>query len=90
MAQVTKRENALDLSGFVDKQVRVKLQGGREVSGVLKGYDQVRRTEGKRGIPAEGAGTGPRGRGPRGNPNFPARFYVCRCSIWSWTRVPNT
>ena len=40
MAQRTK-ESALDLSKFVDKEIRVALQGGREVSGVLKGYDQV-------------------------------------------------
>ncbi|GFH25860.1 hypothetical protein V8C86DRAFT_2480162 [Haematococcus lacustris] len=37
----SKKESALDLSKFIDKGVRVKLAGGREVSGVLKGYDQL-------------------------------------------------
>jgi U6 snRNA-associated Sm-like protein LSm7 len=31
----------LDLGRFVDKEIRVKFQGGREVIGVLKGYDQL-------------------------------------------------
>lgn len=35
------KESALDLSKFVDKSIRVKLAGGREVVGVLKGYDQL-------------------------------------------------
>lgn len=38
---MAKKESALDLSKFVDKSVRVKLAGGREVQGVLKGYDQL-------------------------------------------------
>lgn len=41
MSQPKSRELALDLSGYVDKGVRVKLHGGREVAGTLKGYDQV-------------------------------------------------
>mmetsp|Transcript_37050 Transcript_37050/g.93437 ORF Transcript_37050/g.93437 Transcript_37050/m.93437 type:complete len:107 (-) Transcript_37050:290-610(-) len=36
-----RKESAVDLAKFVDKGVRVKLAGGREVSGVLKGYDQL-------------------------------------------------
>ncbi|GAA5845421.1 hypothetical protein JCM11251_005068 [Rhodosporidiobolus azoricus] len=36
-----KREAILDLSKYVDKQIRVKFTGGREVVGVLKGYDQL-------------------------------------------------
>jgi U6 snRNA-associated Sm-like protein LSm7 len=36
-----KKESAVDLAKFIDKGVRVKLAGGREVSGVLKGYDQL-------------------------------------------------
>ncbi|KAI8474764.1 MAG: hypothetical protein J3K34DRAFT_517854 [Monoraphidium minutum] len=36
-----KKESALDLARFIDKGVRVKLAGGREVSGILKGYDQL-------------------------------------------------
>jgi U6 snRNA-associated Sm-like protein LSm7 len=35
------REAILDLGRFVDKEVRIKFQGGREVGGVLKGYDQL-------------------------------------------------
>mmetsp|Transcript_368 Transcript_368/g.1071 ORF Transcript_368/g.1071 Transcript_368/m.1071 type:complete len:97 (+) Transcript_368:353-643(+) len=38
---MSKKENALDLAKFVDKGVRVKLSGGREVEGVLKGYDPL-------------------------------------------------
>lgn len=38
---MSKKESALDLAKFIDKGVRVKLAGGREVSGVLKGYDQL-------------------------------------------------
>ncbi|CAB3409254.1 unnamed protein product [Caenorhabditis bovis] len=36
-----KKESVVDLSRFVDKKIRVKFQGGREASGVLKGYDQL-------------------------------------------------
>ncbi|XP_071826226.1 U6 snRNA-associated Sm-like protein LSm7 isoform X2 [Apostichopus japonicus] len=36
-----KKESILDLSRFIDKSIRVKFQGGREVSGVLKGYDPL-------------------------------------------------
>ncbi|GAA6025208.1 hypothetical protein JCM10207_001491 [Rhodosporidiobolus poonsookiae] len=36
-----KREAILDLAKYVDKQIRVKFTGGREVVGVLKGYDQL-------------------------------------------------
>eukprot|EP00879_Flechtneria_rotunda_P003432 GHRR01003661.1.p1 GENE.GHRR01003661.1~~GHRR01003661.1.p1 ORF type:complete len:100 (+),score=19.22 GHRR01003661.1:157-456(+) len=38
---MAKKENAVDLAKFIDKGVRVKLAGGREVTGVLKGYDQL-------------------------------------------------
>lgn len=38
---MSKKESALDLAKFVDKGIRVKLAGGREVAGVLKGYDQL-------------------------------------------------
>lgn len=41
MAQQKQKELALDLSGYVDKTIKAKLHGGREVSGVLKGYDQM-------------------------------------------------
>lgn len=35
-----KKESIMDLSKLVDKFVRVKFQGGRETTGILKGYDQ--------------------------------------------------
>uniref|UniRef100_A0A8C0FRF5 LSM7 homolog, U6 small nuclear RNA and mRNA degradation associated n=1 Tax=Bubo bubo TaxID=30461 RepID=A0A8C0FRF5_BUBBB len=31
----------LDLSKYIDKTIRVKFQGGREASGVLKGFDPL-------------------------------------------------
>ncbi|PYI05583.1 U6 snRNA-associated Sm-like protein LSm7 [Aspergillus sclerotiicarbonarius CBS 121057] len=36
-----KKENILDLNKYMDKEVRVKFNGGREVTGLLKGYDQL-------------------------------------------------
>jgi len=36
-----KKESILDLSRFIDKKIRVKFAGGRESSGVLKGYDPL-------------------------------------------------
>eukprot|EP00056_Hartaetosiga_gracilis_P014234 m.240059 g.240059 ORF g.240059 m.240059 type:complete len:108 (-) comp14453_c0_seq1:89-412(-) len=35
------RENILDLSQYVNKQLRVKFSGGREVVGKLLGYDAL-------------------------------------------------
>ena len=35
------KETVLDLGRFIDKGVSVKLSGGREVTGTLKGYDQL-------------------------------------------------
>ena len=32
-----KKESILDLSKYLDKEIRVKFQGGREAQGVLKG-----------------------------------------------------
>ena len=37
----SKKDPILDLSKYVDQSVRVKFQGGREVIGTLKGYDQL-------------------------------------------------
>ncbi|OAF66914.1 U6 snRNA-associated Sm-like protein LSm7 [Intoshia linei] len=34
-----KRQNILDVSKFINKEIRVKFIGGREVSGILKGHD---------------------------------------------------
>ncbi|KAJ5359453.1 uncharacterized protein N7496_011866 [Penicillium cataractarum] len=36
-----KKENILDLGKYMDKEVQVKFNGGREVTGILKGYDQL-------------------------------------------------
>ncbi|KAI9739276.1 MAG: Sm-like protein lsm7 [Cirrosporium novae-zelandiae] len=36
-----KKENILDLSKYMDKEINVKFNGGREVIGTLKGYDQL-------------------------------------------------
>ncbi|GJJ09341.1 hypothetical protein Clacol_003563 [Clathrus columnatus] len=36
-----RREAILDLSKYVHEKIRVKFTGGREVTGVLKGYDQL-------------------------------------------------
>ncbi|XP_048139149.1 sm-like protein LSM7 isoform X2 [Rhodamnia argentea] len=36
-----RKETVLDLAKFVDKGVQVKLTGGRQVTGTLKGYDQL-------------------------------------------------
>lgn len=36
-----KKESIINLSKYLDKSVRVKFQGGREATGVLKGYDQL-------------------------------------------------
>ncbi|KAJ2787576.1 U6 snRNP-associated protein Lsm7 [Coemansia interrupta] len=36
-----KRDAIFDLKKFTDKRIRVKFMGGREVTGVLKGSDQL-------------------------------------------------
>lgn len=36
-----KKESILDLRKYLDKGIRVKFSGGREASGILKGYDQL-------------------------------------------------
>lgn len=36
-----KKESILDLSKYLDKKIRVKFHGGRESTGVLKGFDQL-------------------------------------------------
>jgi len=35
------KTSILDLNKYIDKAIRVKFSGGREVTGVLKGYDQL-------------------------------------------------
>ena len=36
-----KKFTVLDMSKYVDKELRVKFMGGREVVGILKGYDAL-------------------------------------------------
>ncbi|KAJ1964703.1 U6 snRNP-associated protein Lsm7 [Dipsacomyces acuminosporus] len=36
-----KRDAIFDLKKYSDKRIRVKFMGGREVTGVLKGFDQL-------------------------------------------------
>ena len=36
-----KRESIVDLSKYMDKPIRVKFQGGREATGILKGFDPL-------------------------------------------------
>jgi len=36
-----KREAILDLAKYMNERIRVKFTGGREVTGILKGYDQL-------------------------------------------------
>ncbi|TEB33702.1 U6 snRNA-associated Sm-like protein LSm7 [Coprinellus micaceus] len=40
-ADKPKREAILDLSKYANHKIRVKFTGGREVVGVLKGFDQL-------------------------------------------------
>ncbi len=35
------RDAVVDFAKYTDQRVRVRLQGGREVEGVLKGYDKL-------------------------------------------------
>ncbi|KAL5281245.1 LSM7 family protein [Megaselia abdita] len=36
-----RKESILDLSKYLEKTIRVKFAGGREASGILKGYDAL-------------------------------------------------
>ncbi|XP_014205273.2 U6 snRNA-associated Sm-like protein LSm7 [Copidosoma floridanum] len=36
-----RKESILDLSKYLEKSIRVKFAGGREASGILKGYDPL-------------------------------------------------
>ncbi|KAG5674602.1 hypothetical protein PVAND_004556 [Polypedilum vanderplanki] len=36
-----RKESILDLSKYLEKQIRVKFAGGRECSGILKGFDPL-------------------------------------------------
>ena len=37
----SERDAGFDMEKYCDQRVRVKFQGGREVDGVLKGYDKL-------------------------------------------------
>jgi U6 snRNA-associated Sm-like protein LSm7 len=37
----SRKESVLDLSKYLDQRLHVKFVGGREVTGILKGYDQL-------------------------------------------------
>jgi len=36
-----RKESIVDLTKYLEKPIRVKFQGGREASGILKGYDPL-------------------------------------------------
>lgn len=36
-----KKESILDLSKYLEKTIGIKFQGGREATGILKGYDNL-------------------------------------------------
>ena len=38
-AQPFQRENLIKLQGWVDREIRVRFSGGRQITGILKGYD---------------------------------------------------
>jgi len=38
-AQPYQRENLIKLQSWVDREIRVRFSGGRQVTGILKGYD---------------------------------------------------
>jgi U6 snRNA-associated Sm-like protein LSm7 len=41
MSAAPKRESILELAKLMDSKVRVKCLGGRELEGILKGYDDL-------------------------------------------------
>jgi U6 snRNA-associated Sm-like protein LSm7 len=41
MADFKKKASVLDMSKYMDQSVRIKFMGGREVVGILKGYDAL-------------------------------------------------
>mmetsp|Transcript_13326 Transcript_13326/g.21832 ORF Transcript_13326/g.21832 Transcript_13326/m.21832 type:complete len:109 (+) Transcript_13326:60-386(+) len=38
---MSKNQNVVDMEKYLDQRIRVKFQGGREVSGLLKGFDKL-------------------------------------------------
>lgn len=41
MGERKKKESILDLSKYLERPIRVKFHGGREATGVLKGFDPL-------------------------------------------------
>lgn len=41
MASRAEKDAVLDFAKYCDQRVRVRFQGGREVDGVLKGFDKL-------------------------------------------------
>lgn len=41
MGERKKKESILDLSKYLDRPIRVKFHGGREATGILKGFDPL-------------------------------------------------
>lgn len=39
--QKTEKDAVVDFAKYADQRVRVRFQGGREVDGILKGYDKL-------------------------------------------------
>ena len=39
--QQKKKESIVDLTKYMQQNIRVKFQGGREVTGILKGFDKL-------------------------------------------------
>lgn len=35
------REAVVDLAKYLDQKIRVRLQGGREIEGILRGFDKL-------------------------------------------------
>ncbi len=41
MSSKAEKDSVIDFAKYSDQRVRVRFQGGREVDGVLKGYDKL-------------------------------------------------
>lgn len=41
MANKADKDAVVDFASYMDQKVRVRFQGGREVEGMLKGYDKL-------------------------------------------------
>jgi U6 snRNA-associated Sm-like protein LSm7 len=41
MSHKAEKDSVIDFAKYADLRVRVRFQGGREVDGILKGYDKL-------------------------------------------------